>query len=86
MPDILSTEKSWIKDCQGFQMDVIQIHNLVNQLYNKKLVVRSRDNSGILLEPASQQTDFMEEEAENILNISDGKNVIKYFDISWFKR
>ena len=86
MPDILRAGKSWIKDCQGFQMDVTQIHNLVNQLYNKKLVVRSRDNSGILLETADKQTDFMEEEAENILNISGGKNVAKYFDGSWFKK
>ena len=84
MQDILCAGKSWIKDCQGFQMDVTQIHNLVNQLYNKKLVVRSRDNSGILLETDDQQTDLMEEEAENILNISGGKNVVKYFDVSWF--
>ena len=35
-----------------------------------------RDNSEILLETADQQTDFMEEEAENILNISGGKNVV----------
>ena len=77
MPDILRAGRSWIKDCQGLNMDANQINDLVCQLYTKKTVVVSGCNSGHLSRMVDQMTDYIEEDATaDIQNISGGKNIM----------
>ena len=75
MPDILRGGKSWIKDCQGLNMDLTQIHSLVTQLYNKKFIVKS-GNGPINFSRTIDEELNLEVDNEHILDITGGENVV----------
>ena len=66
-------------------MDVTQIHSLVGQFYTKKTVVVSGHNSFHSSEMGNEETNYVEEDATDIQDISVDKNFMYGFDVSFFK-
>ena len=81
LPEILRAGNSWINDCKGLNMNVTQIHSLVSQFYTKKTVVVSGHNSVHFSKMADEETDYVEEDATDIQDITVGKNFMCGFDV-----
>ena len=81
LPEILRAGNSWINDCKGLNMNVTQIHSLVSQFYTKKTVVVSGHNSVHFSKMADEETNYVEEDATDIQDITVGKNFMCGFDV-----
>ena len=81
LPEILRAGNSWINDCKGLNMNVTQIHSLVSQFYTKKTVVVSGHNSVHFSKMADEETNYAEEDATDIQDITVGKNFMCGFDV-----